>query len=154
MKVLFVCSGNICRSPTAEGVFRRLADQAGLGVDSDSCGLEHWHIGKAPDSRAIATARRHGVDISGLRARQVQPRDFDDFDLILAMDRGHFAALNHMAPPAGREKIRMFLSFGADGDPRDVPDPYYGGDRDFAHAYELIRQGAEGLVAHLRRGVA
>jgi len=156
VRVLFVCSGNICRSPTAEGVFRALATAEGwpAAARADSAGTNDYHIGDPPDPRAIAHAAGRGIDIAGLRARQVAPDDFARFDLIVAMDRGHVRQLEalrrrHAGPQAA--EIALLLDFVADETGRDVPDPYYGGEREFAHALRLIERGVVGLVSHLRR---
>jgi len=154
VNVLFVCTGNICRSPTAEGVLRhRLADQ---GLDDrvavESAGLGDWHIGDPPDSRAIAHARRRGYDLSPLRARQFTSRDYHNFDLILAMDRGHLDALTDSRPTDARAAVHLFLDFAPEAvATREVPDPYYGGAADYDHALDLIEPGVEGLIAMLKR---
>ncbi|MEQ9811710.1 MAG: low molecular weight protein-tyrosine-phosphatase [Azospirillaceae bacterium] len=155
-RVLFVCSGNICRSPTAEGVFRALATDEGwpAAVLADSAGTNDYHIGDPPDPRAIAHAAGRGIDIAALRARQVAPEDFGRFDLIVAMDRGHARQLEalrrrHAGPHTA--EIVLLLDFVEDKEGRDVPDPYYGGEREFARALDLIERGVAGLVAHLRR---
>ena len=111
MKILMVCTGNICRSPTAEGVFRKLLAENGLEkkVQTDSAGTHDYHVGERPDPRAREHARRRGYDISGLRARQVGQRDFEEFDLLLAMDRGHLKILKQLSPPHCRHKLRLFL---------------------------------------------
>lgn len=142
-RVLFVCTGNICRSPTAEGVFRALVKKAGLEsrVEVDSAGTRGYHVGDPPDERAVAVARSRGYDLSQLRARRVTDADFDDFDLILALDRGHLRRLRAMRPEGSRAEARLFLSDG-----RDVPDPYYGDRADFNHALDLIEAGARELL--------
>jgi protein-tyrosine phosphatase len=143
--ILFVCTGNICRSPTAEGVFRSLAEKAGLDLRIESAGLGDWHVGQPPDERAQHHAKGRGYDLSAQRARQVRLRDFDDFDLILAMDRGHLRALERMAPPKHRAKIRLFA---ADG---DVPDPYYGGPEGFERVLDLVEAQCASLLAELKQ---
>lgn len=142
--ILFVCTGNICRSPTAEGVFRSLCEKAGLELRIESAGLGDWHVGDPPDERAQHHARNRGYDLSAQRARQVRPRDFDDFDLILAMDRGHLRALQRMAPPKHHAKIRLFVA------ERDVPDPYYGGPDGFEQVLDLVEAQCRSLIAELR----
>ncbi len=153
MKVLFVCTGNICRSPTAEGVFRHLVEAAGLGgtIEADSCGLIDYHVGEAPDRRARRAARRHGVDLSGLRARKLARRDLEAFDLVLAMDDGHLETILRLCPPANRERVRLFLDFAPGIGRRSVPDPYYGDAADHEAVYELIEAGAQALLAAIRR---
>jgi len=142
--ILFVCTGNICRSPTAEGVFKSLCEKAGLELRIESAGLGDWHVGHPPDERAQQHARDRGYDLSAQRARQVRPRDFDDFDLILAMDSGHLRALQRMAPPRHRAKIRLFAA------DRDVPDPYYGGPDGFERVLDLVEAQCASLIAELR----
>jgi protein-tyrosine phosphatase len=156
MKVLFVCTGNICRSPTAEGVFRhRLAargldgDGAGGTIFADSAGTHSVHIGEPPDPRARIAAAARGYDLSALRGRRVTRADFDLFTLILAMDRGHFATLRRLAPYQARDKVRMFLEFAPHLRRTEVPDPYFGDRRDFEHALDLIEAGVDGLIRSL-----
>jgi len=142
--ILFVCSGNICRSPTAEGVLRGLCEKEGLELRIESAGLGDWHVGEPPDERAQHHARGRGYDLSAQRARQVRLRDFDEFHLILAMDSGHLRALERMAPPQHRAKIRLF----AEG--CDVPDPYYGGAEGFERVLDLVEERCRALVEELR----
>jgi len=142
--ILFVCTGNICRSPTAEGVFKSLCEEAGLELRIESAGLGDWHVGDPPDERAQHHARNRGYDLSAQRARQVRPRDFDDFDLILAMDRGHLRALQRMTPPKHHAKIRLFVA------ERDIPDPYYGGPDGFEQVLDLVEAQCRSLIAELR----
>lgn len=147
VNLLFICTGNICRSPTADGVFRARAAAAGLSAACDSAATGDWHTGDPPDSRAIACARGHGVDLSALRARPVDASDFDRFDLILGMDQGH---LRKMARYAGRGRAEVALFGEAAGlGPVDVPDPYMGGAEDFEAVYALIARGVDGLIARL-----
>jgi protein-tyrosine phosphatase len=150
-RILFVCLGNICRSPMAEGVFRRLVEAEGLAhrFEIDSAGLGAWHLGQAPDDRAQAAARARGIDISGQSARQVRPDDFDRFDLLLVMDRSNLAELKRSAPAEARAKIRPFLDFAPNAGTKDVPDPFYGGTEGFDHALDLIEAAARGLLAEL-----
>jgi protein-tyrosine phosphatase len=145
---LFVCTGNICRSPTAEGVFRKLADNAGLGarILADSAGTHAYHLGEAPDARAQTAAARRGYDLSGLRARRVEPADFRDFDLIVAMDREHQSILARMAPLDGIGKLRLMMSYARRPGGRDVPDPYYGAAQDFERVLDMIEDAAQGLL--------
>jgi protein-tyrosine phosphatase len=150
-RLLFVCLGNICRSPMAEGVFRRIAEEEGVLhlFDIDSAGLGHWHIGQAPDTRAQSAARGRGIDISGQSARQVKHADFARFDLLLAMDEGNFQELTQLAPADARHKVRRFLDFAPKARTKDVPDPFFGGPEGFDHALDLIEQAARGLLASL-----
>lgn len=150
--MLFVCLGNICRSPTAEAVFRHLLAREGtnLGIEVDSAGIGRWHVGEPPDERAQAAARRRGLDMSSIRARQIAREDFERFDLILAMDRENLAELRRRAPPQYRERVRLFLEFAPDLGAQDVPDPYYGGEAGFEEVLDLTEQAARNLLGHLR----
>lgn len=150
-RILFVCLGNICRSPMAEGVFRRVVDEAGLArqFEIDSAGMGDWHAGESPDHRAQAAAQTRGVDISGQAARKIELEDFDDFDLIVAMDGANIADLEDIVPQAARGKIRRFLDYAPHLDHDEVPDPYYGGRQGFDQALDLIEAAAEGLLAEL-----
>lgn len=150
VKVLFVCLGNICRSPTAEGVFRRRLEAAGLqdAVQVDSAGTHDYHIGKAPDPRAVAAAARRGIDISGLRARQVTAEDLEGFDYVLAMDEENLAYLQHLAD--GRARPRLLMDYAPQCGVREVPDPYFGGRRGFERVLDMLEQACDGLVADIR----
>jgi protein-tyrosine phosphatase len=150
--VLFVCTGNICRSPTAEGVLRHQAKLAGLEdrLLIDSAGTHGYHIGDPPDKRSIAAARRRGIDLSSLRARRVIRQDFEKFDYVLALDRGHFDLLHADCPPSHVKRLSLFLSHLGE-DLHDVPDPYYGNSKDFEHALDLIERGCAALLAHIKR---
>jgi low molecular weight protein-tyrosine phosphatase len=150
-RILFVCLGNICRSPMAEGVFRRVAEEEGLidRFEIDSAGLGDWHIGQAPDHRAQKAARSRGVDISSQSARQVVYEDFDRFDLVLAMDGSNLAELKARAPHEARGKIRPFLDFAPHVGTKDVPDPFFGGVEGFDRALDLIEAASRGLLASL-----
>ena len=152
VEVLFVCTGNICRSPTAEGVFRHLVRAAGLAerIAADSAGTHGYHTGEPPDERAARTAARRGIDLSDIRARPVARDDFRRFDLVLAMDRGHLALLGRLAPGAGDDRLRLFMEFAAGYDLLDVPDPYYGGAEGFERVLDMIEAGAAGLLDHIR----
>jgi protein-tyrosine phosphatase len=153
VKVLFVCMGNICRSPMAEGAFRRILQDAGLAekVYVDSAGTHSYHIGSAPDKRSQATANRRGVDLSALRARRVEADDFAVFDYLLAMDSDNYAYLLNLCPqPELQEKMRLFLDFAPDLPEREVPDPYYGGPGGFEGVMDLLEAAAEGLLLHIR----
>jgi len=150
MRILFVCMGNICRSPTAEGVFRSLVRERapGMDIEIDSAGTHDYHIGDPPDRRSIEAAARRGIDLRSLRARMVDEADFERFDLILAMDRLNHATLRDRSPAQYRERIRLFMEF-ADADTVDVPDPYYGGPLGFETVLDLVEEASNGLVAHL-----
>ncbi len=151
MRVLFVCLGNICRSPSAEGVFRQQLQQAGLAdlVDVDSAGTGPWHVGKPADSRASAAALQRGYDLSALRGRQVSKADFERFDLILAMDHSNFADLKALQPANSRAELDLYLRrYGLDED--EVPDPYYGGADGFEHVLDLLEQAGAQLINEVR----
>lgn len=151
--VLFVCLGNICRSPSGEGIFRDLVDKAGLGqaVSADSAGTGAYHIGEPPDRRAQATARRRGIDLSGQRARQVRPEDFHRFDYLIAMDRDNRANLLALSPPGLEHKVHLMLDFSEANKGGNVPDPYYIGGDGFETAFDLIEDAARGLLEDIRR---
>ena len=155
-RLLFACLGNICRSPMAEGVFRRVAEEQGLLhlFELDSAGMGDWHKGEAPDHRAQKAALARGADISGQSARKIELEDFEDFDLILAMDSSNIADLQDIAPHAARHKIRRFLDYAPHLAEDDVPDPYYGGEAGFDHVLDLIEAASEGLLAELMRAGA
>ncbi len=145
--ILFVCSGNICRSPTAEAVFRKLAPSHRFEIDS--AGTHGLHAGDPPDPRAIHAAQLRGYDLSGLRARKVTDDDFERFDLLLAMDQGHARWLRQQSPERARGRIRLFLEYAPDGGRLDVPDPYYGGPEGFDQVLDLVEQGVRGLLKEL-----
>ena len=147
-RVLFVCLGNICRSPAAEGVFRAKARARGVEVYIESAGTGAWHAGNPPDGRMIKAALKRGYDISHQRARQVADADFFEFNYLLAMDLANHTDLLEMAPPNRECDIRLFLDF-ADCEERETPDPYYGGDQGFEQVLDLIELGAEGFLDHL-----
>ena len=150
-KVLFVCLGNICRSPSAEGVFQKGVTDAGLSAqfEVDSAGTGSWHIGNPPDKRAQAAALARGIDLSGLRARQVRFDDFAHFDYIIAMDRSNLANLKQQSHRQYAGKIRLFLEFAWGTDLSEVPDPYYGGEKGFDFALDLIEDASQGLLQHI-----
>ncbi|KAF0814171.1 Low molecular weight protein-tyrosine-phosphatase YfkJ [Andreprevotia sp. IGB-42] len=150
--VLMVCTGNICRSPTADGVLSSMVADAGLTdqVEVDSAGTHDYHVGEAPDRRAVAHAAKRGFDLSTLRAREVSAADFSRYDLILAMDEGHMRLLQRACPPAQRHRLKLFLEFATHHSEREVPDPYYGGAEGFEHVLDLVEDGCEGLLAHIR----
>ncbi|HEY0833981.1 MAG TPA: low molecular weight protein-tyrosine-phosphatase [Azospirillum sp.] len=153
VKVLFVCTGNICRSPTAEGVFRALVREAGLDgrIATDSAGTHDYHVGEAPDRRSQAAAKRRGVDLSDLRARRVAADDFTRFDYVLAMDQGHLAQLQRLAPPDSAAEVRLFMDYAPAAPRRDVPDPYYGEGSHFDEVLDLVEAASRGLLEHIRR---
>ena len=148
--VLFVCLGNICRSPTAHGVFLRKVSERGLAerVSVDSAGTGGWHAGEPPDRRTQRHAATRGYDLSALRARQVEPEDFHRFTHILAMDRSNFDALEDMKPADFTGELRLFLEYGSRGR-SEVPDPYYGGAQGFEEVLDLVEDAAEGLISGL-----
>ena len=152
--VLFVCTGNICRSPTAQGVFKHCVEKAGLTdrIVSDSAGTHDYHVGEPPDPRTQAAARRRGYELRELRARRVRRDDFERFDYVLAMDGTNLRQLERLCPPEHAHKLRLFLDFGAGGEsPREVPDPYCGGAEDFERVLDLVEGAAQGLLRHLTR---
>ncbi len=150
--VLFVCTGNICRSPTADGVMRHRVAAAGLEgqVLVDSAGTHGYHIGEPPDPRTIQAARARGYDLSPLRARKLVVADFDRFDLILAMDRGHLEIMRRLAPAGSPAELALFTRFAPPPHTdRDVPDPYYGGAQGFAEVLDMVEAGVAALMARL-----
>lgn len=154
MKILFVCLGNICRSPSAEAVMRHVLEREGLAgeFELDSAGTGGWHVGEPPDGRAGEAARKRGIELMG-RARKVTAEDFERFDLILAMDGSNLHALRQIAPDeAAKAKVRMMREFDPSSDPvdLDVPDPYYGGEDGFDRVLDLLEAACEGLLAQLR----
>jgi len=153
-RVLFVCHGNICRSPTAEGVLRQMAAQQAprLALEIDSAGTADYHIGAPPDLRSQRAAQRRGIDISGLRARQVTGDDFVRFDLILAMDRQNLRELEAMKPANSRASLKLFLEYAPDLNLRDVPDPYYRDADAFEEVLDLTSAASRGLLASLQDG--
>ncbi|MDQ0251507.1 protein-tyrosine phosphatase [Sphingomonas kyeonggiensis] len=148
--VLFVCLGNICRSPLAEGALRAAAENAGLDIEVDSAGTGGWHAGDPPDRRAQAAARRHGTDISGLRARQVRPEDFRRFDFVFALDRQNLRDLGAIAPADASAELGLLMDQVAGREGSSVADPYYGEDRDFDVTWADVSAAADALVARLR----
>jgi len=147
-RILFVCLGNICRSPTAEGVFRALAADADVAVDS--AGTSNWHVGGPPDRRAMAEAARRGIDLSGLRARQAIEADFERFDLIVAMDRKNASTLERLRPAGNETPVALFLSYASGDVPDDVPDPYY--EDNFPQVFDMLEDASRGLLARIRSG--
>ncbi len=151
-RVLFVCWGNICRSPTAEALMRRVVDEAGLGgvVEVDSAGTSAEHAGDAPDRRAVAEADRRGLDLRPLRARRVRPDDWERYDLLLVADGAvERALLRHAPDDAARARVHRMTAFGPDAAVHDVPDPYYGGPDGFGQVYDLLERACRGLVDHI-----
>lgn len=152
-QVLFVCLGNICRSPTAHGLFQHKVERAGLTqeIHIESAGTGAWHVGKSPDARAQAKAAERGYDLSAIRARQVEPADFERFDYILAMDESNLDDLQSMAPENFSGQLSLFLDFAGNAEHREVPDPYYGGDRGFELVLDLVEQACDGLLQEIRQ---
>ena len=152
MKILFVCLGNICRSPTAEVVLRTIAAREApeLDLEVDSAGTAAYHVGEPPDPRAREAGARRGYDLAAPRARIVEPADFERFDLILAMDREIHRVLHRRAPRAAHPRLRLFMEFAAEAGLEDVPDPYYGGPNGFEEVLDLVEAATRGLLEHLR----
>jgi low molecular weight protein-tyrosine phosphatase len=151
-KVLFVCTGNICRSPTAEGVFRHMVEKAGLAdrIVVESAGTHGYHVGEPPDPRSQSAAAARGYDLSAQRARRVDRKDFDEFDYVLAMDEENLGSLRRLCPPQHAHKVRLFMEFGTDAAAREVPDPYYGGGAGFERVLDLVEGASNGLLKHLQ----
>lgn len=151
--VLFCCMGNICRSPTAEAVFRARVEEAGLGgrIIIDSAGTHDYHIGEPADPRARQAAQQRGYDMSELRGRQVGSADFGHFDYVLAMDRANLAILQRLRPRDAQSHLGLFLEFARNHAEREVPDPYYGGASGFEHVLDMVEDAAEGLLQHIRQ---
>ena len=153
VRILFVCLGNICRSPMAEGIFRQLIEREGLMavVEIDSAGTHAYHVGEPPDGRAQAAAAKRGADISRLRGRRASAEDIRQFDYVLAMDRENYDNLLAICPAGMAQKIRLFLEFAPNRTHKDVPDPYFGNHSGFDRVLDMIEEAAAGLVDHLRR---
>ncbi len=149
LSVLFVCLGNICRSPLAEAAFRAEAERLGLDVRIDSAGTGDWHVGRPPDPRAVAVARKNGVDISDLRARQVTPRDFFDFDHVVALDEENLANLRALRPAGTKAELSLLLDHVPSREGQPVADPYYGGEEHFDQTWRDVTAGAEALARRL-----
>lgn len=153
VSVLFVCTGNICRSPTAEGVFAKRVREARLEdrVQVDSAATHDYHPGKPPDARSQRAAARRGYDLGGQRARVIVTEDFETFDYILAMDRGHLAILMRDCPPRHHGKLQLFLTYAEGLETEEVPDPYCGSGVGFEIVLDLVELASEGLLEHIRR---
>lgn len=146
VRVLFVCLGNICRSPTAHGVMEQLVAEGGYAIEVDSAGTGAWHIGHPPDPRSQEAAARRGLDLSGQRARRVTVADFHAFHHIIAMDEQNLADLRDMQPEDGMAQLALLLSYAEEGTPASVPDPYYGGGNGFEEVLDLVESGCRGLL--------
>ena len=155
-RIVFVCSGNICRSPTAEVVMRSLIDHAGLGdrIDVRSAGMGDWHVGEQADPRTLTAMRNRGYDGSTHRARQFEREWFEHFDSVIALDTSHLRALQRIAPERHRDKVRLLLSFDPQAASADVPDPYYGGKQGFDDVLVMIEQACQAMLDELRRDLA
>lgn len=153
IKVLFVCMGNICRSPTAEGVFNNVIQKMGKADHFlvDSAGTHAYHIGEPSDSRSQQTARGRGIDLSGIRARKVTPTDFEYFDHILAMDSDNYHILMSISPSEHQHKVNLFLDYATDRKEQDVPDPYYGGPNGFEHVFDLVEEASKGFYQSIMK---
>jgi protein-tyrosine phosphatase len=153
VRVLFICMGNICRSPTAEAVFREVVrrEARGFDVHVDSAGTHAYHVGEPPDSRAVVAARRRGIAMESLRARVVNREDFLRFDYLLAMDQQNLEHLQRLAPAGHQARIQLFLDYAPEAGLSEVPDPYYGGDTGFEQVLDLVEAASRGLLSTLRR---
>ncbi len=151
VKILFVCMGNICRSPTAHGVFRKLVEVANLDhlIEIDSAGTHSYHIGKEPDPRSRQVAQLRGYDLSDLQARRVSVQDCEQFDYVVAMDEENLMKLEELCPEGHKHKLCLLLDFSADSMLREVPDPYYGGKRGFERVLDLVEDASKGLLQHI-----
>jgi protein-tyrosine phosphatase len=156
IKILFVCMGNICRSPTAQGVFNKLVEERGLEgrVSVDSAGTHAYHVGEPPDARSARAAANRGIDLSHQRARRVTVQDFHQFDYVLAMDSDNYNHLTAMCPEGSEYKLRLFLSFAPHIEIRDVPDPYYGGVTGFERVLDMVEEAARGLLEDVEANLA
>lgn len=152
VSVVFICMGNICRSPTAEGVFRHLVHQEGLAdwISTDSAGTHAYHIGEQPDRRAQQTALSRGIDLSDLRGRKAIENDFYEFDYVLAMDDDNYQLLENICPEGLESKLSLFLDFSKEYSETQVPDPYYGGDKGFEYVFDLVESASRGLLDDIK----
>ena len=152
IKVLFVCMGNICRSPTAHGIFRKMVEDAGLQaqIEIDSAGTHAYHVGNPPDSRSLQTGRGRGLDFSDLSARQAKSADFDNFDYVLAMDKDNFRNLKAICPEGQESRLYMFMDFAPHLKIKEVPDPYYGGDSGFEQVFDMVEAASKGLLEEIK----
>ncbi len=152
IKVLFVCMGNICRSPTAEGVFAKVIEEAKVeeSFAIDSAGTHAYHVGEVPDARAQHAAKERGIDIKHLRARKVSVEDFENFDYVLAMDADNYASLIEICPEEHKQKVKYFLDYAPDLGAREVPDPYYGGKYGFERVLDMVTAASTGFLGSLR----
>lgn len=155
LRVLFVCMGNICRSPTGQGVFEHLVEEAGLAdhVEVDSAGTHAYHTGEPPDTRAAKTAEKRGISLAGQKARRVTASDFEAFDYVLAMDSSNLNDLLSICPDEHQHKVKLLLSFADGLSHDDVPDPYYGGTTGFERVLDMVEEGAQGLLGDIRRKI-
>ena|SRR6267154_2590703 len=152
MRILFVCMGNICRSPSAEAVLRHVAatEAPELQLEIDSAGTHEYHLGHPPDTRAVGAAQRRSIDMSGLRARKLLREDFEHFDLVLVMDQQNKQDALAIAPSGRRERVRLFLEFAPQLSHREIPDPYYGNEIGFELVLDLVTEASRGLIASIR----
>jgi protein-tyrosine phosphatase len=153
VSVLFVCMGNICRSPTAEAVFRHYVESAGLSdvILIDSAGTHDYHVGHAPDARSQQAAEQRGYQMAGLRGRQVDKSDFERFDYVLAMDRANLSILQYLAPRGCKKHVQLFLDYARHHSETEVPDPYYGGSLGFERVLDMVEDAAQSLLQHIRQ---
>lgn len=151
VSVLFICMGNICRSPTAHGVFRALVEREGLSdsIVTDSAGTIAYHVGEPPDRRARETAVKRGIDLSDLRARKAISEDFECFDYLMAMDRDNYRDLMAICPPGYEDRLHLFMDFAPQRPEKEVPDPYYGGVAGFDRVFDMVEEASRGLLDHI-----
>ncbi len=151
VSVLFICMGNICRSPTAQGVFRAMVEREGLAdrIHTDSAGTIAYHVGEPPDRRARETAEKRGIDLNDLRARKVLAEDFERFDYLLAMDRDNYQNLMEICPPGFEDRLHLFMDFAPQRAEKEVPDPYYGGVAGFDRVFDMVEDASRGLLEHI-----